>query len=197
MRAKSVLFSLVVVVAFVGFVFVGTTHAALDFVNWSGTWFSVKVSETGKSGPVVPPGGAVVTNNESTSTNYLLVDSWDANTATYDVVYCTFNGSVWTRHTGFEWPVDGGEPENFLTLFDFSYQETQGTLQTYVIPLNVTGKEKSNTVGEINSASFKNLGGVFFETMVGQRGMGSVKFTGSFIKPDQVVDKVPAGCRVQ
>ena len=64
MRVKSVLFSLLLVVAFVGFVSVGITHAALDFVDWSGTWFAVKVSETGKAGPVVPPGGNVVTNNK-------------------------------------------------------------------------------------------------------------------------------------
>ena len=197
MRVKSVLFSLLVVVAVIGFVSVGISHAALDFVDWSGTWFAVKVSETGKAGPVVPPGGNVVTNNETTATAYLLVDTWEVTTATYDVVYCTFNGSVWVRHTDLEWPVFGGEPEDFLTLFDFSYQESEGTLQTYIIPLNVTGKEKSNTVGEINSASFKNLGGVFTEVRPAERGMGSVKFTGSFIKSDQVVDKVPAGCRVQ
>src|SRR5512139_2956146 len=76
MRVKSVLFSLVVVVAFVGFVSVGITHAALEFVDWSGTWFSVKVSETGKSGTVVPPGCAVGTNNESTTTTYLLIGDW-------------------------------------------------------------------------------------------------------------------------
>jgi hypothetical protein len=117
------------------------TTSALDFVDWSGTWFSVKVSETGKAGPVVPPGGNVVTNNETTATAYLLVDTWEVTTATYDVVYCTFNGSVWTRHTGLIWPVFG-EPENFLTFFFFSTEEPEGNEQTFVIPLNVTGKEK-------------------------------------------------------
>jgi hypothetical protein len=195
MRARSVLFSLLLVIGFVGFVTVGITHAALDFVDWSGTWFTVKVSGTGKAGPVVPPGGTLVTNNISTTTAYLLVDTWEAAAGTYDVVYCTFNGSVWTRHTGFEWPVWGG-PENFLTLFFLEYEEPQGTTQTFVIPLNVTGKEKPNTAGEINSASFKNLGGLFLQESVDEAGMGSAKFTGSFIKPAQVVDKVPAGCRV-
>jgi len=171
------------------------TTSALDFVDWSGTWFSVKVSETGKAGPVVPPGGNVVTNNETTATAYLLVDTWEVTTATYEVVYCTFNGSVWTRHTGLIWPVFG-EPENFLTFFLFFTEEPEGNEQSFVIPLNVTGKEKPNTVGEINSASFKNLGGVFFEERVGESGMGSVRFTGSLIKPAQVVDKVPAGCRI-
>jgi len=195
MRVRSVFFSLLLVVAFVGFVSVGITHAALDFVDWSGTWFSVKVSETGKAGPVVPPGGNVVTNNETTATAYLLVDTWEVTTATYDVVYCTFNGSVWTRHTGLEWLVFG-KPENFLTLFVFDYEEPEGTTQLFVIPLNVTGKEKPNTVGEINSASFKNLGGAFIEQRVDGGSMGSVKFTGSFIKPTQVGDKVPPGCRI-
>ncbi len=195
MRVKSVLFSLLLVVAFVGFVSVGITHAALDFVDWSGTWFAVKVSETGKAGPVVPPGGNVVTDNEKTATAYLLVDTWEGIAARYNVVYCTFNGSVWTRHTGLEWLVFG-KPENFLTLFVFDYEEPQGNIKTFVIPLNVTGKEKPNTVGEINSASFKNLGGVFLEERVGENSMGSVTFTGSFIKPAQVVDKVPAGCRI-
>ena len=195
MRVRSVFFSLLLVVAFVGFVSVGITHAALDFVDWSGTWFSVKVSETGKAGPVVPPGGNVVTNNETTATAYLLVDTWEVTTATYEVVYCTFNGSVWTRHTGLEWLVFGG-PENFLTLFVFDYEEPEGNTQLFVIPLNVTGKEKPNTVGEINSASFKNLGGAFIEQRVDGGSMGSVKFTGSFIKPTQVGDKVPPGCRI-
>ncbi len=197
MRVKSVFLSLVVVVSFVGFVSVGITHAALDFVDWSGTWFSVKVSESGLAGTVVPPGGNVVNNNEGNTTTYLLVNSWDFDTATYDVVYCTFDGSVWVRHTGLEWPVFGGEPDDFLTFFIFSYEESQANLQSYWIPLNVTGKEKSNTVGQINSASFKNYGGVFTEERPTQRGMGSVKFTGSFIKADQVTNKVPAGCRVQ
>ena len=54
----------------------------------------------------------------------------------------------------------------------FDYEEPQGTIQTFLIPLNVTGKEKPNTVGEINSASFKNLGGVFFEERVGEEWYG-------------------------
>ena len=195
MRVKSVLFSLLLVVAFVGFVSVGITHAALDFVDWSGTWFAVKVSETGKAGPVVPPGGNVVTDNEKTATAYLLVDTWEGIAARYNVVYCTFNGSVWTRHTGLIWPVFG-EPENFLTFFLFFTEEPEGNEQSFVIPLNVTGKEKPNTVGEINSASFKNLGGAFIEQRVDGGSMGSVKFTGSFIKPTQVGDKVPPGCRI-
>lgn len=195
MRVRSVLFILVLVVAFVGFVSVGITHAALDFVDWSGTWFTVKVSGTGKAGPVVPPGGTVVTNNISTTTAYLLVDTWEDDAGTYGVVYCTSNGSVWTRHTGFKWPILGG-PENFLTLFIFDYEDPQGNIQEFLIPLNVTGKEKPNTAGEINSASFKNLGGVFLQGTMDEYGMYSVKFTGSFIKPAQVVDKVPAGCRI-
>ena len=195
MRVKSVLFSLLVVVAFIGFVSVGITHAALDFVDLTGTWFEVKVSETGIAGPIVPPGGGVVTNNEKKATTYLLVDTLEITTTTYDVVYCTFNGSVWTRQINLEWPVLGGEPENFFTLFDFSYQDAQASTQTYWIPLSVTASEKTDTVGDINSASFKNIGGGFIEARVAESGVGSVKFTGSFIKSDQVVKEVPVGCR--
>jgi len=141
MRVKSVLFSLLVVVAVIGFVSVGISHAALDFVDWSGTWFEVKVLRLEKPDQLFL-GSAVVTNNEKTATTYLLVDTWEITTATYGVVYCTFNGSVWTRQTNLEWPVLGGEPEDFLTLFDFSYEDAQGSVQTYWIPLNVTGKRK-------------------------------------------------------
>jgi hypothetical protein len=94
-----------------------------------------------------------------------------------------------------EWPVIGGESENFLTFFNVSFEDGQANQQTYWIPLNVTGKEKNNTAGEINSASFKNLGGVFVEERPSEGGVGTVTFTGSFVKPEKVVDKVPAGCR--
>ena len=48
------------------------TASALDFADWPGTWFKVKVSETGKAGTVVPPGGKPVTNNEKASETYLI-----------------------------------------------------------------------------------------------------------------------------
>jgi hypothetical protein len=195
MKVKSVLFSLLAVVAFVAFVSVGSARATLGWLDWPTTWFKVKVSETGKIAPVLPLGGSVEKNNEKTTTTYLLVDTLDVTGTTYGVVYCTFDGSVWTRNSG-EWPILGGEPENFLTFFDFTYVDAPASVQEYWIPLEIKGKEKSNTAGEISSASFKNLGGVFYEVRVAERGVGSVKFTGSFITPDKVTDQVPPGCRI-
>ena len=69
------------------------------------------------------------------------------------------------------------------------------------IPLEVKGTEKSQTIGEFNSASLKNLGGVFFEEIgtpeVNQRGTGNIKFTGSLVKgTDAVQEDVPEGCRL-
>ena len=204
MKFKSVLCTMLAVVAFVGFVSVGITHAALGFDDWQGVWFEVKSSETGKSGPVVPLPGSVETNNEKTSITYLLVDTWDLTTTTYGVVYCTFDGSVWTRQTTtapggidpLQLEVLGGQPEDFLTFFNIAYQETPAILQTYWIPIEITGKEDNKNPGVIKSAQFKNLGGIFTEASAGERGVGSVKFTGKFIASDKVVDKFPPGCRI-
>ena len=96
MKVKNVLFGLLVVVAFVGFVSVGSVRA-LDWVDWSGTWFKVTVSENGYLANVVPPGGSVVTNNEKSSTTYFLISYLDLSTTSYSTVYCTFDGSVWTQ----------------------------------------------------------------------------------------------------
>jgi len=200
MKVKSVLFGLVVVAAFIGFVFVGISHANLSFADWGGSWFSVQVSESGKAGPA-PAGPSYVednpyTNDEKKSTTYLLVDSYDFNTGTFDVVYCVFDGSIWTRHTGLEWNAVGGEPENFLAFFSVSYLDPDDRQQTYWIPLNVKGKESSNNAGEVISGSFKNLGGVFTEVRADQTGMGEVKFKGTFVDPDYVLTVVPEGCRI-
>ena len=89
MKFKSVLFSLVVVATFIGFIFVGISHADLAFADWGGSWFSVSVSETGKAGPAVatfPLGDEIYTNNEKTSTTYLLVDSYDFDDANFDKI---------------------------------------------------------------------------------------------------------------
>ncbi len=200
MKVKSVLSSLFVVAAFIGFVSVGVGHADLGFGDWGGTWFSVQVSEDGLAGPTVSlvlPGGEVFSNDEKTTTNYLFIDAYDFDTATYEVVYCTFDASIWTRHTGLEWPIIGGEPKDFLTFFDFSYTDPQGYYQTYVISLNVEGKEDKNYNGVIKSGSFKNLGGVFRELRADQGGVGSVKkFKGTFVAEDDVVLLVPEGCRI-
>lgn len=194
MKVKNVLFGLLVVVAFVGFVSVGSVRA-LDWVDWSGTWFKVTVSENGYLANVVPPGGSVVTNKEKSSTTYFLIDTWDLSTTSYSTVYCTFDGSVWTQNTP-EPLFVFGLPTNFLTYFGVTYEDAQASIQTYGIPLNVKGKEEKNTPHTLKSASFINVGGTFYEVRPTERGVGSVKFKGSLIKPDKVADQVPLGCRV-
>ena len=126
MRFRNMVFVLFLAVMVVGFLATGTAQA-LSFDNWEGTWFKVKMSETGKAAPVVPPGGEVATNNEKTTTSYLVIDSYDISaTAILNALsgYCVFNGSAWVNHVAV-WPVLGGEPEHFLTLFTYSLQETQ------------------------------------------------------------------------
>ena len=124
----------------------------------------------------------------------------DSNTA-FNVGYCTFDdGSVWKIQSSSNWPILGGEPEGFLTLFNFEYQQSQNVLQTYWIPLHITGKENEQTVGEITSASFKNLGENVLEEIgtpvVTQRGTGTLTFTGSQIPRNKVLTDVPEGCRI-
>jgi len=196
MKFKSVLFSLFVVAVFIGFVSVGVSHAELAFADWSGTWFEVSVSETGKAGPPAPVVDEIYTNNEKTSTAYLLIDSYDFDTSTYSVVYCAFGSSIWTRYGDLEWNALAGEPKNFLTFFSVTYTVPQGHVQTYWIPLNVKGKESSKYAGEISSGSFKNLGGIFREVREDEIGLGEVKFKGTFIDPEDVVTLVPEGCRI-
>lgn len=202
MRLRNMVFVLFLAVMVVGFLATGTAQA-LSFDNWEGTWFKVKMSETGKAGPVAGPltpnGGEVNTNNEKTTTSYLVIDSYDISATAFAVGYCVFNGSAWVNHVAV-WPVLGGEPENFLTLFTYSLLETQIVSQTSWIPLEVKGKASNNAPSEITSASFKNLGGIFLEeidSIIPYGGIGSIKFTGSFIKPDQITGTVPPDCRLR
>jgi hypothetical protein len=204
MRLRNMVFVLFLAVTVVGFFATGTAQA-LSFTNWEGTWFKVKMSETGKAGPVVPPGGEVDTNNEKTTTSYLVIDSYDISATAYSetafvVGYCVFNGSTWVNHVAV-WPVLGGEPEHFLTFLTYSLEEIQNnSFQTSWIPLEVKGKENNKTPGEITSASFKNLGGIFREeidSIVPYGGVGIVKFTGSLIGSDQVTGTVPTGCLIR
>jgi hypothetical protein len=206
MRFRNMIVSFLFVIALIGFFTSGTVQA-LTFDNWVGTWFQVKSSEKGKAGPAVPPGGEVNTNNEKTTTSYLVIESLDITVPAFieslditvpafAVGYCTSDGTAWVNNAA-TLPILGGEPENFLTFFSFQLQEGQNVLQSSWVPLEVKGKESRQTVGEITSASFKNLGGIFFEevdSLVPYGGVGSVKFTGSLISPNQVTDKVPGAC---
>jgi hypothetical protein len=203
--AKKMCFSVLFVVAFIGFILSGLSQA-LTFENWVGTWFAVKSSETGKAGPSVPPGGEVFTNNEKTVTSYLVIESFDITTPVFveslDITvpafivgYCVPEDSTYVRRSTLL-PLLGGEPTDFLTLFSSQIQETQYITQTIWVPLEVKGKESRNAAGEITSASFKNIGGIFLEEVAipSHGGIGSVKFSGSFIKPDEVTGKVPVAC---
>jgi hypothetical protein len=204
MRLRNMVFFLLVAATVFGF-FVAGQAQALSFENWEGTWFKVKVSETGKAGPVIPPGGEVVTNNEKTTTSFLVIDSYDISATAFSetvfaVRYCVYNGAAWVNHAA-TWPVLGGEPEHFLTFLTYSLEEIQNnSLQTSWIPLEVKGTESRQTVGEITSASFKNLGGIFREeidSIIPYGGVGIVKFTGSLIGSDQVDGTVPPGCLIR
>jgi hypothetical protein len=170
----------------------------------------VKSSETGKAGPAVPPGGEVYTNNEKTITSYLVIETFDITApifiSTLDITvpafvagYCVLTGSSWTKYP-VTLPILGGQPEFFLSMFAFQSQETPDIAQSSWIPLEVKGKATKQEPNVVSSASFKNLGGIFLEevdVVPAQGGVGSVKFTGSFIKPDQVSNNVPDACRIQ
>jgi len=202
MKLKSALLSLLAAVAFVGFVSVGVTHAQITFSSWQQSWFEVKQSEKGKAALVLP-GGDVEKNNEGTIKTYLYIDTWDQATATYTAAFCFVDGTgVYTKTTTtepagldpLELPMVGGNPENFLTFFSIAYQETATITQTLYVPLEVKGKPVNNNPGQIKSGSFKNLGGIFIEEAALAGGLGSVKFTGTFIPTDKVADKVPLLC---
>ena len=204
MRLRSMFFVLFLAVMVVGFLATGTAQA-LSFDNWEGTWFKVKMSETGKAGPVVPPGGEVDTNNEKTTTSYLKIESFGIEpdfiesigitVPVFVISYCVPDGLTWRSDLN-KLPILGGEPEKFLSIFTF-IQETTNIDQSNLIPLEIKGKDSKKTPGQITSASFKNLGGFFRERISSpaqEGGIGSVKFSGSFIKPDKIIDTVPDAC---
>ena len=196
MKVKNVLFGLLAVVAFVGFVSVGVTHAQITFASWQDSWFEVKRSETGKAA-LTFPGGPVEKNNEGTTKTYLFIDTWDLSTTSYTAVYCFLGpAGTYTKQTlaPVVLPMIGGNPEDFLTFLALAYQETATIVETLYVPLEVKGKAENNNPGQIKSGSFKNLGGIFIEEADIAGGLGSVKFTGTFIPNDKVNDKVPPLC---
>ena len=90
-------------------------------------------------------------------------------------------------------------PRDFSPFSILIVRQSQNITEQYWVALEIKGKEASNTVGEINSASFKHLGGIFLEEIgtpvITQRGIGSVKFTGSLIKgTEEVESTVPECC---
>lgn len=187
---------------------------ALEFVNWSGNWFKVQVVETGKAGTVVtefnPDGGEVVINNERANYVYLKIQRYEAtiDTQFFAIGYCSFNGTRWfteffrypqENEIPLTWPIIGGEPTRFLTLFNLKREQSQGIIDEYWIPLEVRGNEANSEVGRVYSGSFKSIGGIFLEEIgypiTTQRGIGSLKFNGSLIQRENVENVVPVGCR--
>ena len=212
MYMKKINLVLFLAIALIGFYSINTAQA-LQFADWSGSWFKVQVTETGKAGTVVtefnPDGGEVVTNNEKQTYVYLKIERFELDDPPYfEVGYCAFNGTVWytefnrynTDNIPLFWPIIGGEPTEFLVFFNMKRSQSQNVTEEYWIPLEVKGTELNNEVGTINTASFKNIGGIFLEEIgtpvVVQRGVGSIKFTGSYIKSINVEGVVPEGCRV-
>jgi hypothetical protein len=198
MKLKSALLSLLAAVAFVGFVSVGVTHAQITFASWQQSWFEVKYSETGKAA-LTFPGGPVEKDNEGTTKTYLFIDTWDLSTTSYTAAYCFLGpAGTYTKQTvdPVVLPMIGGNPEDFLTFLAVSYQETATIVETLYVPLEVKGKAEKNNPGEIKSGSFKNLGGIFIEEADVAGGLGSVKFTGTFIPTANVTAKVPPLCLV-
>ena len=202
MRMKKICFVFFIAITLIGIYPLGIVQA-LNFADWSPIWFKVKISETGKAGlvvsPLTPNGGEVVTNNEKTYDAYLNMGNYVD--SSFSVNYCTFNGTRWELQEGLPMEIVGGEPERFLTLFNFNRRQSQNITEQYWVAIEVKGKEASNTVGDINSASFKHLGGIFLEEIgtpvITQRGIGSVKFTGSLIKgTEEVESTVPECCKI-
>jgi hypothetical protein len=207
--------SLIYFLAFtiIGFYFIDSAQA-LEFVNWSGNWFKVQVIETGKAGTVVtefnPDGGEVVINNERSTYVYLKLQKYEVvdDARYFEVGYCSFNGTRW--YTEFFryppedkipliWPIIGGEPTRFLTLFNLKREQSQGIIDEYWIPIEVRGNEANSEVGRVYSGSFKSIGGIFLEEIgypiTTQRGIGSLKFNGSLIVRENVENVVPVGCK--
>lgn len=196
MKLKSVVLSLLAVVVFVGFVSVGVAHAQITFASWQDSWFEVKQSENGKAA-LTFPGGPVEKNKEGTIKTYLFIDTWDLSTTSYTAAYCFLGpAGTYTKQTvdPVVLPMIGGNPENFLTFLAVAYQETATIVETLYVPLEVKGKPVNDNPGQIKSGSFKNLGGIFIEEADAAGGLGSVKFSGTFIPTDKVTDKVPLLC---
>ncbi len=194
-----------VVVGFVGVLMVGTVQA-LDFEDWSQVWFKLQVKqnvngENGKIGYAVPPGNSPVEKYKDKFNVYLVVESCTELSPACEVTLCTFDGTTWGRESTTEWPLLAGSPQKFLTLFDFTYTENPITpiTQRFLTPLQVSAKVSNSNPHEITGASIQNLGGAFLVTIgdpAEQVATGAAQITSSWIQPQNVLEKVPAGCRI-
>jgi hypothetical protein len=194
-----------VVLGFVGVLMVGTVQA-LDFEDWSQVWFKLQVKqnvngENGKIGGAVPPGDSSLSKYKDKFNVYLVVESCTELSPACEVTLCTFDGTTWGRQSTTEWPLLAGNPEKFLTLFDFTYTENPLTpiTQRFLTPLQVSAKVSNSNPHEITGASIQNLGGAFLVTVgdpAEQVATGAAQITSSWVQPQNVLEKVPAGCRV-
>ena len=205
MKIKKMFLSLAVV-GFVG-VFMAGTVQALDFEDWSQVWFKLQVKQNvnGKNGKIseaIPPGNSPVDKYKDKFSVYLVVENCTVESpAACEITLCSFDGTDWGRQPSGTWPLLAGNPERFLTLFDFTYTENPSTpiLQRFLTPLQVSANVKSSNPHEITGATVQNLGGAFLVTVgvpAEQVAIGAAQITSSWIKPNNVLDKVPLGCRV-
>jgi hypothetical protein len=205
MKIKKMVLGLAVV-GFVGVLMVGTVQA-LDFEDWSQVWFKLEVKQNvngknGKMSDAIPPGNSPVEKYKDKFKVYLVVESCSSESpATCDFALCTFDGTFWVRQPSGTWPLLAGSPEKFLTLWDFTYTENPSTpiLQRFLTPLQVSAEIKNSNPHEITGATVQNLGGAFLVTVgvpAEQYAIGAAQITSSWIKPNNVLEKVPAGCRI-
>jgi hypothetical protein len=196
-----------VVIGFVGVLMVGTVQA-LDFEDWSQVWFKLQVKQNvngtnGKISDAIPPGSPTVSKYKDQFSVYLVVDNCTAESpAACEFTLCTFDGTYWVPQPSGTWPLLAGNPEKFLTLFDFTYTENPLTpiTQRFLTPLQVKATVKDSNPHAITGASIENLGGAFLVTVgvdpVEQYAIGAAQITSSWVQPQNVLEKVPAGCRI-
>ncbi len=206
MKIKGSVLSMLAVVGFVGVFMVGSVQA-LDFVDWNQVWFKLQVKQNpdktrGKIGDAIPPGSDTLGNYTDGFKTYLVVESCDplAMVPACDVTLCTFNGTTWGRQATTAWPLLGGGPQKFITLFDFTYNEDPNIQQRFLTPLLVKATVNDNkNPHKITGASIMNLGGAFLVQIgnpVTQYAAGKVVLESTWIAPSSVSDKVPPLCLV-
>ncbi len=199
MKSRKMFLFVLVVAGLMGAFPVGPGQA-LDFADWNQVWFKVQEKESGKIGDAIPPGSRSLHSFNDNHQFYLVVESFDSATASLIVTLCTFNGTLWIRQQpSGTWPLLTGDPEQFLTFFDLTFAENNVTTERFVGSLEVTAKVKNNNPHTITGASFKSLAGVFLEVFQDdpdEYATGSAKLTGNWISPDNVVTKVPDGCKL-
>lgn len=198
MKSRKMLLVFGVVVGLMGAFAVGTGQA-LDFDDWNQVWFKVQATEKGKIGDAIPPGSSSLHGFQDNHNFFLVVERFDDATVSLVVTLCNFNGTLWIRQPSGTWPLLAGDPEQFLTLFDFTFAENSVNIERVVIPLKVKASANNKNPHTITGASISSLAGVFlvaFGQNADEYATGSVKFTGSWINPDNVVTRVPDGCRL-